>query len=426
MGDSQVTLLIGFFMLISYIWAKIPYGMTAVFCCLALEITGVLSSAEAWAGFGNTTVFLFASIFILGAGLMKTSFIIKIQKLLQKIGSSEKKMRWICMYIASFLAMLTSATAAGATMLPMVSLLSRKGNFQKRRLLKPVMDAACMGFAIMPFGMGAAFMEQGNSYLQMMGSSVRMSLFDSAIARLPVLIVTISFIGLFGYKFISNQKENGDKNQEEIILNENCNLSEFKDKMGIGIFFGSIAAMIISSLVGIPSHYAPLIGALLMIVSGVLSGKEAFGAIDLNTVCIFAGSLGFANALTKTGIADWIVEKLVFATNSSQSEYVLVAIFLLVPFAMTQFMGNIPVINLTMPIAATVACTTGINPTAIMVATVAGATLSISTPMAAGIQALIMEAGEYRFSDYIKAGLPTAAVFAAAYIIWAPFVFPLY
>ncbi|MFR2691644.1 MAG: hypothetical protein ACLTBV_11445 [Enterocloster bolteae] len=70
------------------------------------------------------------------------------------------------------------------------------------------------------------------------------------------------------------------------------------------------------------------------------------------------------------------------------------------------------------------ACTTGINPTAIMVATVAGATLSISTPMAAGIQALIME--EYRFSDYIKAGLPTAAVFAAAYIIWAPFVFPLY
>ena len=61
-----------------------------------------------------------------------------------------------------------------------------------------------------------------------------------------------------------------------------------------------------------------------------------------------------------------------------------------------------------------------------MVATVAGATLSISTPMAAGIQALIMEAGEYRFSDYIKAGLPTAAVFAAAYIIWAPFVFPLY
>jgi len=51
MGDIQVTLLIGFFMLISYIWAKIPYGMTAVFCCLALEITGVLSSAEAWAGF---------------------------------------------------------------------------------------------------------------------------------------------------------------------------------------------------------------------------------------------------------------------------------------------------------------------------------------------------------------------------------------
>ena len=33
MGDIQVTLLIGFFMLISYIWAKIPYGMTAVFCC---------------------------------------------------------------------------------------------------------------------------------------------------------------------------------------------------------------------------------------------------------------------------------------------------------------------------------------------------------------------------------------------------------
>ena len=82
---KRACLLYTSFMLISYIWAKIPYGMTAVFCCLALEITGVLSSAEAWAGFGNTTVFLFASIFILGAGLMKTSFIIKIQKLLQDV-----------------------------------------------------------------------------------------------------------------------------------------------------------------------------------------------------------------------------------------------------------------------------------------------------------------------------------------------------
>lgn len=91
MGDIQVTLLIGFFMLISYIWAKIPYGMTAVFCCLALEITGVLSSAEAWAGFGNTTVFLFASIFILGAGLMKTSFIIRYRSFFRKLAAVRRK-----------------------------------------------------------------------------------------------------------------------------------------------------------------------------------------------------------------------------------------------------------------------------------------------------------------------------------------------
>ena len=89
-------------------------------------------------------------------------------------------------------------------------------------------------------------------------------------------------------------------------------------------------------------------------------------------------------------------------------------------------MGNIPVINLSMPIAATVAVATGMNSASIMIATIAGATLSVATPMAAGIQALIMEPGDYRFIDYIKTGIPTALVFTIVYVIWAPVIYPMF
>lgn len=425
MGEVQITLIIGAVTLISYIWAKIPYGMTAVFSCLALEITGILSTEEAWGGFGDSTVFLFASIFILGAGLLKTSFIAGLQKVIYRFGNSEGTLRWFCMGVSAILAMLTSATAAGATMLPMLSVLCRNGKYKKSRLLKPVIDAGCMGFAIMPFGMGAAFMEQGNSYLKALDSSVRLSTFDSAVVRLPVLIITILFMGFVGYRLLPDREAGCEETEKEIKMAD-TELLPRQNKWGIGIFFGSILAMIISSLLGIPSHYAPMTGALLMVMSGVLKGKEAFHAIDLNTVCIFAGSLGFAEALTKTGIAAWIANKLIEAANYNVNEYAMVALFLLVPFIMTQFMGNIPVINLTMPIAATVAVTTGMNPTSIMIATIAGATLSVATPMAAGVQALIMNPGGYRFGDYVKNGMPTAVIFIVSYILWAPLAFPLY
>lgn len=423
MNDIQITIIVGIFMLISYIWAKIPYGMTAVLCSLALEVTGVLSANEAWGGFGSTTVLLFASVFILGAGLMKTSFIAAMQRFIERFGNGEGGLRWFCSIIAAFLAMLTSATASGVTMLPVVSIFCRNGNLKKGRILKVVMDAACMGFAIMPFGMGAAFIEQGNAYLEAMGAEDRLSPFASMFVRLPVLAVTIIFMCLVVYRFLPN-REGGEENIEENI--SVTGLAPVRDKIGIAIFFGSILAMIASSLAGIPSHYAPMAGALLMVISGVLSGKEAFRAIDLNTVCIFAGSLSFAEALTKSGIAEWIARQLAEVADRNVNQHLIIAVFLLVPFIMTQFMGNIPVINLSMPIAATVAVATGMNSASIMIATIAGATLSVATPMAAGIQALIMEPGDYRFIDYIKTGIPTALVFTIVYVIWAPVIYPMF
>lgn len=426
MNTLSITLIIGVIMLISFIWAKIPYGMTAVLCCLALEMTGVLTSSESWSGFGDTTVFLFASIFILSAGLMKTSFVSYIQKIVNRFGNNEKKILWFCMFMSAVLAMLTSATAAGAAMLPMIIAISKENGISRSRLLKPVIDAGCMGFAIMPFGLGTAFWEQGNSYLKALGAETSIGMFDSAIARIPVLLVTIIFMGLVGYKLLPDRKEDEKELEQTPEGGKSGCLSPVADKLGIIIFFGSIIAMIIGSVTGISSHYTAIAGAALMILCNVLNGKEAFQAVDLNTVCIYAGSISYAIALTKTQIADWIANNLSAVTSHTMNQFVIVGIFLLVPFLLTQFMGNIPVINLTMPIAAIVAVNTGMNPIAIMVATVAGATLSIATPMSAGIQTLIMEPGGYRFTDYLKEGVPASLVFIIAYIIWLPLVFPLY
>ncbi|ETP73078.1 di-/tricarboxylate transporter [Lachnospiraceae bacterium JC7] len=425
MNAAQITLIIGIFMLISYILGKLPYGMTAIACCLALDITGVLTTGEAWGGFGNSTVFLFAAVFVLGAGFMKTSFTKHMHNFVKKYGNSESKVRWICMIMSSILSMLTSATASGATMLPMLDVICEQGNYSKSRIYKAVMDVSCISFAIMPFGMGAAFIEQGNEILEASGDALRMSVLDSAIVRIPVLICVILYIGLIGYRFLPDNKLTVQE-EHETVKKTKKELDPLRDKLGIIIFFASIIAMVISSFISVPSHYAALAGSLLMVATGVLTGKEAFQSIDLNTVCIFGGSLSFSTAMTKTGLAASISDALSSITNQNMSQILLVAIFLLVPFCMTQFMGNIPVINLTMPIAAAIAVGGGFNPTAIMIATIAGATLSVATPMAAGIQALIMGPADYKFTDYLKAGLPVALVYLIVYAVWAPIAFPLF
>lgn len=428
MDPITITFIIAVLVVISFIAAKIPYGLTAILCCVALQLTGVLEATDAWGGFANTTVFLFGSIFVLGAGLMKTSFIDKIKELINGLGGKESKITILCMLMAIVLAIFMNATSTTAAMLPIIMVISAQTKIPRSKLLMPITYVADMWVAVLPFGMGAAIFAQCNAVLEAVGAPANFGFFDNAIGRIPVLII-VSIAIFFLRKFVPNYPETVTPIPESTQIDTKVHikattLSPTQDILGIAIFFGTIVCMGASTWTKWPAYCVAVIGAALMVIFGILDGKEAFKAVDVNTISIFAGMLSLATALSKTGAGDLIANGLKAAMGNTTNPYIISACFLIVPWAITQFMNNIAVSNLMLPLAALVAANMGMDPRGAMIGVLAGCTLSICTPMACAPNALIMEPGSYKFLDYLKIGLPVSMLFLIVYVLWIPLVFP--
>ena len=421
-----ITLIIGVVVVALFVWGKIPYGLTAVLCAVALQLTGVLTAAEAWGGFSNTTVFIFGAIFILGAGLTKTSFLDKIKGIVNGLGGSEFKITLMCILLAVVLAIFMNATAATAAMLPMITAISAESKIPRSRLLMPATAVAAMWVAVLPFGMGAAVFSQNNAVLEALGVEGNFGFFDNAIARVPVLIITTLFIIFFARRLAPNYPDTVTEVAVKVESGskQSTTLSPMKDKLGIAIFFGTVACMALSTWTGWPVHCVSVIGAALMVICGILDGKEAFKSIDVHTICIFAGMISYANALSVSGAGEAISNMLEDAMGGTANVYVIYGLFFLVPFLMTQMMNNIAVDNLIRPLAAAICLNMGMDPRGAMIGVTAAACLSVCTPMSCAPMSMIMIPGGYKFTDYLKSGIPVALVFFVCYLIWMPIVFP--
>ena len=77
--ELYIVLAITLFMVVSFIFQKVPFGVTTMACCALMVLTGVMTVPEAFSGFCNQTVVLIAPMLALSAALTKTSLVAKIR-----------------------------------------------------------------------------------------------------------------------------------------------------------------------------------------------------------------------------------------------------------------------------------------------------------------------------------------------------------
>ncbi len=98
--------------------------------------------------------------------------------------------------------------------------------------------------------------------------------------------------------------------------------------------------MIFEDKIGIKLCVSGGIGALLLILTGVISEKDALKSIDLKTIFLFGGTLSLAAALQSTGAGEMIAGKVIGALGESPSPYILTFVVFLLCCIMTNFMSN--------------------------------------------------------------------------------------
>jgi di/tricarboxylate transporter len=183
-----------------------------------------------------------------------------------------------------------------------------------------------------------------------------------------------------------------------------------------------VAGVIVAAATG-AAHIsaAALVGAILLILTGSLRLDEAYRAVDWQVVFLLAGILPLGIALQKTGGADMLADLLINGVGSYGPVAILAALYL-VTTVLTAFMSNTATAALLVPIAVTAAAGLAIDPRPLLIAIAFGASASFMTPVGYQTNLLVYGPGSYRFSDYLKVGLPLTLIFWVMATLLIPLV----
>lgn len=187
------------------------------------------------------------------------------------------------------------------------------------------------------------------------------------------------------------------------------------------LIMGFVLLMVIMNW--LPIAIAAVLGTVLMVLSGSLTMEEAYRAIEWKAIFLIAGMLPLGIAMERTGAAKFIAEAVVAVVGDFGSLAVVAGLFVLASMA-SQVMPNPAVAVLLAPVALNTANDLGISPYPLMMVVAVSASAAFLSPVGHPANVLIMGPGGYKFSDYIKVGLPLTLAVLVTVVLVLPLFWP--
>ena len=421
MSPTTITLIFLAFAVVMFVTEKIPLAVTSMIVCIGLVITGVLNVNDAFSGFINSNVILFVAMFIVGGALFETGMANEIGSLVTKFAKSERGLIVAIMVIVGVMSGFLSNTGTAAVLIPVVIGIAAKSGYKRSRLLMPLVFAAAMGGNLSLIGAPGNMIAQ--SALEPLGLSF--GFFEYAVVGLPMLIAGILFYATIGFRILPNH----DTEEDDSIFDETQDFGsvpKWKKVLSLVILIATLMGMIFEEQIGVKLCITGCVGALLLILTGVISEKDALKSIDLKTIFLFGGTLSLAKALEVTGAGELIADKVIGALGDHPSPVFFTLVVFLLCCVMTNFMSNTATTALMAPICLSIAQGMGADPRAVLMACVIGGSCAYVTPIGMPANTMVVGAGNYKFIDYAKSGLPLIVIATVISMIILPIAFPFY
>lgn len=420
LSPTTITLIFLAFAVISFVLEKIPLGLTATIVALGLNLTGVLDVKTTFAGYVNSNVILCVGMFVVGQALFETGMANRIGGIVTKFAKSERMLIVAIMVIVGVMSGFLSNTGTAAVLIPVVCGIADESGYSRSRLLMPLVFAAALGGNLSIIGAPGNLM--GVNALQEMGEPT--SFFMYAPVGVPMLIAGILFYALVGYKFLPD----GTGRTMDAVEKQKSfdDIPVWKQYVSLIVLIVCILAMIFESQIGIKLQVTACVAACFLVLTGVVTENEALKSIDLKVVLLFGGSLALASALDSTGAGTLIADTIVGALGSSPNPMILLLVIFIVGCALTNFMSNTATTALMVPIATSLATSLGADPRSMIIATVIACSCAYATPIGMPANTMVVGLGGYRFTDYVKAGLPLILISFVICMVLLPILFPFY
>ena len=168
----------------------------------------------------------------------------------------------------------------------------------------------------------------------------------------------------------------------------------------------------------IPTVQLALGAVLFVLLTGCLDPKEAYESIDWRIIFLIMGMLGIGQAMIHSGLLGAVAYQ-VEAILGGMDPRIILALLYLLAAVLTELVSNQAVAVLLTPLAIQLGVQMGIEPRALVVAVMFGASASFSTPIGYQTNTYVFGAGGYKFGDFFRVGFPLAVILwiAASFLI---------
>lgn len=406
-----------------FITEKIPLAVTSIFAAVACWLLGLVDITEVFIGMSDSTVVLFGGMFIVGAAMFYTGLAQDIGGHIVKLfGTGEIKLMIGIMIIAAIMSAFLSNTGTTACLIPVVIGICKEAHIPVSREMMPLAFAAGLGGTITLIGTPPNII--ANVALKAAGmADLQFSFFEYAWIGVPITIAGILYMIFIGRHLLPDREVtdfNVDNVEQEFEANETTKTK--KIICGI-IMLGVILAMATSI---VPLEIAAVVGALLCVVTGCLSEKQAYASIDWVTIFLFAGMIPMATAMNTSGAGKLIAEYTVNAMGGNPSPYLITAVLFCLAVVLTQFMSNTASKALLCPVGIALASQVGASPRAVLMAILIASSCAFATPVGTPPNTLVLGPGKYTFMDYVKCGSGLVVVCLIVSVIVIPIVWPFF
>jgi len=213
-------------------------------------------------------------------------------------------------------------------------------------------------------------------------------------------------------------------NGELISLNSVQERAYRRNKAPIAIA-AVVAVMVLAALKIMPIEGLAMIAAALVVATGCLDTEDAYKSIDWRILTLIFGMLAISIAMNKVGLVDTVVSHVMTLSPLLGPLFMLSFIYLMTSI-LTEVISNNAVAVLVTPIAIGVAQQLGADPRPFVVAVMFAASASFATPIGYQTNTFVYSAGGYRFSDFMRIGVPLNLIMWAAGTLIIPLIWPLF
>ncbi|MCI8888461.1 MAG: hypothetical protein HFG70_10305 [Hungatella sp.] len=427
----QATIVIGItiVMAVFFFTGWLPIIATAFCVPMLLQLTGVLTFNEAWSGFANSTVISFIPIFTMAAVLKKSSFIYRLKEFVKRLngGKNGKFKVMFALVCATFLlTTFMNAASATAVMTPIILSVAGDVGLSRKKALKICSDVSSNSILVLPLGLTLTQYLTYNAYLEAGGADAgyMFDIMDQTLLKAPIFIIWLLIMIFLGNRFCLIHEDatidvnKSDKGEEEEIK---TTLTPLKDKLAVGLFFGSVTAMILCAQIWeTPIYLTCGLFCIAAIALKIININDAIASMSWVSILIIACTLPLATAFNKTGASDIFAGLMNVVVGGTNNIYILAAVFFLVPAVLTHFMSNMACSAVFSPLAVAAGVSLGLDPRFLLVAAQMGAFSAFMTPMSTACEAITFEAGHFKMGEFAKAGLFPIITWFILFMIWFP------